>query len=427
MPTHLYGRGPLLVAAALGLAVTAARPDEATLRDGRRLPGKLSFRDTWRFLPTGKSESLPVSSLLSVRLEPSSSSSFRAASVHRVTLRAGEWLTGILLDLNDKTLSLRTAWADKVTLPRAAVAAVTQQPGWALVFLDDLDNGLKEWKVAGKVEQPSPTSRLVLSAPGQAVEHTLAVPIEEGRVGVNFHDSREATGAAWVAEAEFRTPAGPRVVTVTLAGATAVTAVAGGIEGASARLARSPGWHRLTVQFTPTSLRVAVDDATLWHNLKRGPGGPLLRFRLVCRKADGQLPRGSLSFKDFAVHRAVAEPRRPVGDPSQDEVWLLGGDQLFSRILRADSHAVVLEGRFGRRTLPWRLVRGIYPRRPADGARPATPAGQVRLWIVNGYAEPDRLVGTVLSLDERRCRFRHALLGEVELERSRVFRVQWVP
>src|SRR5215472_6718432 len=130
MPTHLNGRGPLVVAVALGLAVTAVRPDEATLRDGRRLSGKLTFRDSWRFLPTGKSEPLPVSSLLAVRLEPSSSSPFRAASVHRVTLRSGEWLTGILLDLNDKTLSLRTAWTDKVTLPRSAVAAVTQQPGW---------------------------------------------------------------------------------------------------------------------------------------------------------------------------------------------------------------------------------------------------------------------------------------------------------
>jgi hypothetical protein len=427
MPTHLHGRGPLVVTVALGLAVTAARPDEATLRDGRRLPGTLTHRTTWHFLPTGKSEPLPVSSLLSVRLEPGSAAPFRAGTVHRVTLRSGDWLTGILLDANEKTLSLRMAWADKVMLPRVAVTAVTQQPGWALVYLDDLTDGLKGWKVEGKVEQPA-RSGLVLGTPGQTVEHTLAVPIEEGRIGVNFHDSREATGATWLAEAEFRTPAGPRLVTVTLAGGKDMSAVVGGIEGISAPLPRAPGWHRLTVQFAPSSMRVVADDVVLWHHLKHGPGGPLLRWRLVCRKADGQLARGSLSFKDFALHRAVDEPRRPAGDPSQDEVWLLDGDQLFGHILRAEGRSVVLEGSFGRCTLPWSLVRGIYPRRQPGAAPLAASPGQVRLWIANGSnAEPDRLEGVVLSLDERRCRFRHALLGEVELERGRVVRVQWVP
>ena len=442
MPTHLYGKAPLLFAA-LGwaTAVTAlAHADVATLPDGRRLPGKLTYTDAWRFLPTGKAEPLTVP-LHAVRLERVPSTPFRAAVVHRVTLRSGEWLTGVLLDLDGKTLSLRTAWAERIALPRAAVAAVTQQPGSALVFLDDFRDGLGAWKVEGKLDRPSPPhplplspegrgvrgEGLVLSAPGQAVKHALAAPIREGRAGVNFHDSAEAAGATWLAEAEFRTPAGPRRVTVTLAGAIAVSAVVEGIRGKAARLPRSPGWHRLEVRFAPTCLRVVVDDAVLWHNLEHGPGGPLLRFRLACRKADGQRPRGSLAFKDFALHRAVDQPRRPPGDPRQDEVWLLEGDQLFGRILRANGRSILLEGRFGRRTLPWTLVRGIYLGREAS-ARPGAPAAPVRLSIDNGVdVQPDRLEGTVLSLDERRCRLRHPLLGDIELERGRVSRVQFLP
>lgn len=426
MRTHLYGRWPLLVAAVLGSAVPSARPDEATLRDGRRLSGILTLREKqWHFLPAGKAEPLPVSSLQAVRLEARPCPPFRAGCVHRVTLRNGERLTGILLGLDDKHLALRTAWSDKLSLPRAAVAAIAQQPGWALVFLDDFKAGLKGWKAEGKPEQTPGAPGLVLNAPGQAADYTPAVPLEEGRAAITFRDIGATAGATWLAEAEFRTPAGPRLVTVTVGGAGPYQADVPGIAGISVRVVRAAGPHRLTVQFTPTSLRVLVDDAVLWHSLKHGPGGPLVKWRLLCRKIDGQLPRGRVSFEDFALHRAVAEPRRPSGDPSQDEVWLLSGDQLFGRVLRADGRSVVLAARFGRRTLPWTAVRGIYLRRQADPARPAT-AGRVRLAIDNGAdAEPDRLEGVVLSLDERRCRLRHALFGELELARGRVVRIQW--
>ena len=115
----------------------------------------------------------------------------------------------------------------------------------------------------------------------------------------------------------------------------------------------------------------------------------------------------------------------PPADPSQDEVWLLSGDQLFGRVLRTDGRSVVLDARFGRRTLPWTAVRGIYLRRQAAPARPET-AGRVRLAIDNGAdAEPDRLEGVVLALDEGRCRLRHPLFGELNLERGRVVRIQW--
>lgn len=427
MRTYLCG-GWLLVLAALGLTVRAARPDEATLRDGRRLPGKLTLSEKrWRFLPAGQAQPLSASSLHRVRLETRTVVPLRAASVHRVTLSDGQGLTGVLRGLDDRTLSVRTAWAEKLALPRAAVAAVTHQPGWTPVFLDDFTDGLKAWKVEGKPEtEAAPTpdrSGLVFNAPGQAVEYALAVPLREGRASINFNDNKEAAGATWVAEAAFQTPAGPRVLSVTLAGASNLyEARVPGLGGAATPAARSSGWHRLSVQFTATSLRVVVDESVLWHSLKHGPGGPLLRWRLACRKADAQTPRGQVRFAAFALQRTVDEPRRPPGDASQDEIWLLSGDQLFGHVLRADRRAVVLRGRFGQRTLPWNCIRGIYLRRGPPLPRPA--GERVRLWVENGTPQADELEG-FLSLDERRWRLRHALLGTVELERDRVRRIQW--
>src|SRR5262245_38673388 len=199
----------LLLAGAFVLVATTAPADEAVLRDGRRLSGKFSLdQHRWSFVPAGRSEPVPAASLSQVRLEAVPASPLRAGSVHRVFLRDGQALTAGLLDLDDKTLTLRTAWASRVSLPRSAVASVTQLPGWALVFLDDFEDGLKAWKVEGKPDLGGPHTSgqkaLLLTAPGQTAEHTLREPIEEGRASVNFHDSRETSGAAWVVEAEDR-------------------------------------------------------------------------------------------------------------------------------------------------------------------------------------------------------------------------------
>jgi hypothetical protein len=257
------------------------------------------------------------------------------------------------------------------------------------------------------------------------VEHTLQEPIEEGRAGVNFHDGRDTSGATWVVAAEFRTPTGPRVVSMVVAGdATHYDAKVPDRKGLASRLPRSEGWHRLTVQFSRSSLRVVVDEAVLWYSLEQGPGGPLVRWRMVCRKSDDSPLGGRIAFDEFAVYRAVDEPRRPPAEPDQNELWLAGGDQLFGRVSRADARSLTIEGRFGRRTLSWTTVRGITLR---QGPRPsqADKSEYVRLWIDNGHSQVDELDAVVLSLDGRHCRLRHALLGELDLERGRIARILW--
>jgi hypothetical protein len=415
----------MLVLAHFLLGLPAGQAEEAIHADGRRLAGSLAVDDRGRlvFAVPGRPEPVDVESLAQVRLADANPPPFRIAAGHRVLLRSGEVLSGQLLALDGETVVLRTAWADRLALPRAAVAAVTQLPGWQTLFVDDFTGGLEAWSSSGQPalgdEKAGPA--LLLARPGQALAWAPAVPLTAGRVGVNFQERDGAAGARWLLEAQFGDGKQPRLLRVTLAGTDGYPVEGVGLEGTAGAAGRTPGWHRLTVQFTPRSLRVLCDDAVLWYNLDRGPGGPLLRVRLRCQEAPDAPPtRGAVALAAFSAARAVDEAVRPPADPGQDEVWLASGDQLFGTIGKGDGRAVEVQGRFGRRSLPWSQLRGCYLRR-AEQPPTAAAGTVVRLSLRSGLGgEPDLLDGVVLGLDERRLRLRHALLGEVSVERGRV-------
>jgi hypothetical protein len=310
-----------------------------------------------------------------------------------------------------------------LTVPRAAVRAIRQPPGWALVRADDFPDDLKNWKVAGKPARDE--QGMVLDRVGQTVEYTLAEGLPEGRVAVSFQESDGPAGAKWLLEADFLVEKQTRRLTVHLAGeGKDYRAAAEGLPGESTAVARSTGRHRAVVQFSATALRVLIDDEVLWHSLKKGPGGRLVRWTIACRAQEPERAvQGKIVFRDFSLHRAIDEFRHPAGDPRQDEVWLLDGDQLFGRFMRADRQGVVIEGRFGRRVLPWTRIRGVFPR---EREHVAPLRERVRLWLDNGFdSQPDLIEGVVRSLDDRGCVLRHADLGEITLERGRIRRVAW--
>jgi hypothetical protein len=132
------------------------------------------------------------------------------------------------------------------------------------------------------------------------------------------------------------------------------------------------------------------------------------------------------SILGVSLVQTVKPLPRPLVDPTQDEVWLLGGDQLFGRLTRADGRTVTLEGRFGKRELTWGEVRGVFPRRQAEP--PATTEGEhVRVRCDSGAAsDPDELVGVVSALDDSQLTLRHPLLGEMKIERGRLCEMRWL-
>jgi hypothetical protein len=412
-------------------ACHAAEPrDEAFLRDGRTRTGTLALADK-RLVVRTADGALPLTDVDHVRLAAASVPVFRLPVVHRVVLQGDQQLTGEFLGLDTKQLRLRTAWSESLALPRSAVVVCTQRPGWALVFADDFENGLAAWRTTGEPvvgdRATSGKRGLWLGAVGQSAEYTLREPLLSGRFSVNVRDER-AAGGRWHLEADFRLDKGTRTVRVLLGGAGDrfdVDPV--GLDGNVRPVARGTDWRRLTVQFSPSSLRVVADDAVCWWSLERGPGGPLERVRLVGPAGVKTQVQGGVAADDFALERAATEPARPPGDATQDEIWLQSGDQWFGTIRGADRAGVELQSRSGVRRLPWTDVRGLWLRRDAV-APPRTSGEVVELRLRTGLdGMPDRISGAVERLDERTIALRHAVLGLIELERGRVEEVRLLP
>jgi hypothetical protein len=166
----------------------------------------------------------------------------------------------------------------------------------------------------------------------------------------------------------------------------------------------------------------------LWHNLDDGPDGRLQRVTIACQQsAKLEAPGGAVAWTEFCIERAVDEHSQPPAEAEQDAVRLLDDDQLFGRILHADRRALQIEGRFGKRSLPWTVLSGCSFRRPAAPPK-ANEGAKVRLLVRSGLCEDsDVLEGVATALDERRLVLRHALLGELTFERGRVRERQSLP
>jgi hypothetical protein len=340
----------------------------------------------------------------------------------RLLLRDGETLTGPLVRLDAESLVIRTAWAGSLKVPRGAVAALTQLPGWQPVFEDDFSAGLKGWTVQGRPETRTDPSALQLTNPGQELTWTAPQPLEAGRVGVNFQQARIGQQASCLLELHFQQDKKTQMLGVTLSGpGDGYPTEVAGLEGTVCPVERSPGWHRVSVRFGRRSLRVLVDDQVVWYNLEHGPAGPLTQVRLLCQGNEDE--RGALDLTAFAVSRSVDEEPHPPGDPTQDEVWLVSGDQLFGQVLTADVRSLTIQGRSGQRTLSWTEVRGLYLRQPAKAV--GQLGGGVKVRLHTGLTpEADLLQGEALEQDAERLKLRHPLLGELSIERHWIKRVQ---
>jgi hypothetical protein len=415
----------VIVAAAL-----PARADDIVLRDGRHLTGTLSLDETGHLRLVAADRSVIASDRVGhVRFPPTAPAPFRAGAVHQVLLTGDQHVTGELLSLEGKELLLRAPWRQRLTLPRAAVVGVVNLRGQLLVHDEDFEKGLESWKMTGAPRltdglHTSGGHGLLLDAPGQSATYRLSSPLDAGSVGVNFHVPDRAAGATWQVQTGFQGPAGPQEVRVGVVGeARAYTVEAPAPRDEGAPVAPSAGWHRLAVEFGLTSLLVTIDDVVLWYSRGKGPGGPLREVRLACVAGQGAV-RGAAAFDEFTLTCRVEALPRPITPPVQDETWLAGGDEVFGRLTRLDRRGLELEARSARRAYSWAEARGAFLRR--DGTTPATTDGaHVRIWLRPAAGEErDELEGVLRAIDERRLTLRHPALGDLEIERARLLRLQ---
>lgn len=405
----------VLTVLVLCLSASAAPADQAVLPGGRLVEGKLRCDrgGSLSFVPADR-RALAAADVRGYRLA-TAVPHFRGTPAHLVRLAGDEQLSGVFAGMDADQVRLRTAWSERLTIPRCGIVALTHLPGWRTVRHASLSGRPADAAVSGTpVFGPLGVQ---LRRPGQEVSWQMRRPLSEGRVGIDWREEPGTTGARWVVEARFATPAGDRRLRVVLAGGGMTLAVEGTLPGTTRAVERIAALRRLTVAFSAVGVRLLADDAVLWHTPAEASGGALRQVRLACLPASAESQAaGAVTFTDWTVETAAAWPRRPAGEPGQDELWLASGDQLFGRVTAADAGGVELLARQVTRRLPWSDLLGWYPRRVA--AVPPAEAPTVRLELHSGLRPGyDILDGRLLQLDDRAAVVVHPLLGTLTIPR----------
>lgn len=400
------------------LSASAAAADQAVLPGGRLVEGKLRCDRGGRltFVSTDR-RALAAAEVRGYRLA-TAVPYFRGTPAHLVRLAGDEQLSGVFASMDADRLRLRTAWSERLTIPRRGVVALTHLPGWRTVRHAALSSRPADTAISGG---PDFGPRGVqLRRAGQEVSWQIHRPLSEGRVGIDWREEPGTTGARWVVETRFATSAGDRWLRVVLAGAGTTLVVEGSLPGTTRVVERIAASRRLTVTFSSVGVRLLADDAVLWHTPVEASGGALRQVRLACLEAPAETKAaGAVSFTDWTLETAAVWPQRPTGEPGQDELWLASGDQLFGRVAAADSAGVELHTGQVRRRLPWSDLLGWYPRREA--AVPPAEAPTVRLELHSGLRPGcDILDGRLLHLDDRAAEIVHPQLGTLTIPRMYV-------
>jgi hypothetical protein len=371
------------------------------VRQGQpRVEGSLVFDENsgLRFLPGGDAKQEHL-------LEPESVLEFAGsapgpdaiAPLFQVRLGETARISGSLRSVSEKAVALSVPWqSSELRLARPAVQAVLQRPGEARIFSDHFERiDPASWLVVGKPEVltggrgASARGGVRLPARGTALEYRLGEQLLAGRLELALlDDGTVAAGQEWTLELVFRGPAGAATLRVLLGWSEESLAVES-LQGPSLavqRLARSAGWHQLSVRFGPEQTEIAVNGKELAHG--KGPSGPLEALRLATRTTGVDKAAGLAgTVGEIRIVRLAEPPTSLEVDPSQDEVRLVTGDQLFGTIRRADPEQVVIRVDDKPATLDWSEVAGLHFHRATGGAA-AVEGTLVHVEWQSGPGEP---------------------------------------
>lgn len=345
--------------------------------EGERLAGRLegSVSSGFRFV-VRVGDATALGPGMTVRFSGKEPTSASGAPPFRLDLGRGQRLFGRLAGMNGEIARLAGVVGDApVSVARSGISAVIQRPGESVAFQDGFEAvDEARWTIIGApevVDDPKVAGAhaLRITPDGASLTHRIAEPFGSGRLEVAFHDRGVvSTGRNWFADLTFRGRNGPETIRVVLGWSEESLAVEspGGPALAVQRLARKPGWHRLTVRFGPDVSEVGVDGNELAHG--KGLSGPLVELRLAGTSI-GKADAGALPFGHLDDLRLV-KFAEPVGgletDATQDEVRLISGDQLFGAVEAADAEKVALKLDGKKVDLSWGEVSGLYFRRDAS-------------------------------------------------------------
>lgn len=345
-------------------------------------------------------------------------------------------ISGTLKELGSTAIGFSVPWDEQsLRLPRAAARAVIQLPGESRIFADgfeSLDSG--RWALEGSpatAEGEHLGGRKSLRiAPGvNRITHTLKEPLTSARIDLAFHDSGKVlAGNRCGVELTFRGPSGPRDLKIDLGWQEESLTVEspGGPALAVQRLARVPGWHRLSARFSAETTEISVDGKLLANG--KGPVGPLTAVRLgSSASADKPAPPAAedaaYHFDELQLTRFAEPPSTVEVDVTQDEARLIVGDQLFGSIERADGERIVMTVDTRTVDLPWSEVGGLYFRRVVAPGAPVEGTLVRVEWTPGAGADPrdpDYAEGALAEVSATTIALATPYAGILRLPRDRV-------
>jgi hypothetical protein len=402
-------------AATVALALAAA-PDEPVGRavvsaQGTVVEGRLvgNAADGYRLQPAGNAADVPLESIERITW-PARAGGAGDAPPPLFVLRLGasDRISGRLGAITDDAVRLEAGPGGRpVSARRAGARELAQTPGESLVLADGFEAlDANRWNVEGPPpELVEESSRRALALPGGGSTLTLdgVEPLSAGRIEITYADpGLDAPGRHAAVELSFRGPSGPASVRVELGWTSphlSVRTTGSAPALAVQALPRKAGWHRLAVDFAPDRLAASVDDQELAYG--DGPSGVFTGLKLLT--TSGPDARGDDApralFDDLILRRRAEPVGSPERDPSQDEVRLVSGDQMFGRLTGADPTEVRLDllGRAVR--LPWSEVAGVTFRRHSQPSRPLAGLWVRARWQTPGSRVADQVEGVLTACD----------------------------
>jgi hypothetical protein len=381
------------------LCAAFAAADEAVESNGRKHRGRLTQdKDGW-FFQSDRDKRIPLDQLSHVRFESKPAPLPKAPMIHTLWLPNKQRVSGTLVGMDDKKVNFTTSWGKTVALERRHVVGIGQD---ALTIVHDgFETDLKAWRLEGKPALSQKAffgkSSLLLDQPGQSATREWPA-LRDGAVRLYFQHGSEI-GLRWTFTIAGET--GPAVVVDSAGYACA------NMRKAFGTLPATAGWHWLSFELAEGRLRIFVDDRCLGETKVAEIKG----LRIVCT----EMGKGELWIDELLVTRRLPPLPRP--QPGElDLAWLERGEELFGRIVSADSGGVVLDAKFGKRTLPWAQLRGIFF---ASAKAPASTEPELTFRPGPGFSL-DCLRAKLVRWEEETLVVEHDRLGPIRIERDRL-------
>jgi hypothetical protein len=352
----------------------------------------------------------------------------------RIELGSGQRISGRLGNMDDRVVRLEeSSTGSALTAARAGVHAIVQRFGEMQALEDGFERlDARRWTITGDpqiVDDPHLVGMHSLRIPvgGTSLTYRLPEPVAAGRFEIAFHDGGGAAARQqWFTDLLFRGPSGAETVRAVLGWSEDSFSVETprGPALAVQRLSRKPGWHRLSVRFAAGTIEVAVDGNDLAHG--RGPGGPLVEIRLASFNATGKTdaPRALAGhFDDLRLVRFAESSATVEVDPSQDEIRLSEGDQLFGAIQDADKDRIRVRADGQDVVLRWNEVSGLFLRRVATQGKPVEGLLVRAEWLSGSGVDPrdvDQLEGALAAVGDGSLTIDTAFTGTLRISHDRM-------